>query len=78
MSQGSSVVNPIVILFDLDIANLFGNMLAEKTGHTREIACIDGIQVGDLDFVDIGTEIQSSRTVPVVIKNLVFSKGTVG
>jgi ethanolamine utilization protein EutA (predicted chaperonin) len=31
--------------------------------------------VGDLDYIDIGTEIQYSRTVPVVVKNLVFSNG---
>ena len=66
---------PVVLMFDMDIANLVGNILAEKAGHVRDILCIDGIHVGDLDYVDIGTEIQSSRTVPVVVKNMVFSKG---
>ena len=63
-----------MLIFDIDIANLVGNILAEKSEHPREILCIDGIDVGDLDYIDIGMEIQSSSTVPVVIKNLVFSK----
>jgi ethanolamine utilization protein EutA len=65
----------IVLIFDIDIANLIGNILAEKLKFSKEIICVDGIEVGDLDYVDIGTEIESSRTVPVVVKNLVFSKG---
>jgi ethanolamine utilization protein EutA len=65
---------PLMLIFDIDIANLVGNILAEKSEDSRPILCIDGIDVGDLDYVDIGMEIQSSRTVPVVIKNLVFSK----
>jgi len=69
---------PLVLIFDMDIANLVGSILAEKSGHARGILCVDGIEVGDLDYVDIGREIQSSRTVPVVVKNLVFSKGTQG
>ena len=67
--------HPLVLLFDIDIANLVGCIMAEKAGQGQDIICVDGIDVGDLDYVDIGTEIQSSRTVPVVVKNLVFSKG---
>ena len=65
----------IVLIFDIDIANLIGNILAEKLGFSKDIICLDGIDVGDLDYVDIGAEIESSRTVPVVVKNLVFLKG---
>ncbi|MFB3883868.1 MAG: ethanolamine ammonia-lyase reactivating factor EutA [Thermodesulfobacteriota bacterium] len=70
-----SRVHSIVLIFDIDIANLMGSILAEKLGSSKEIICLDGIEVGDLDYVDIGTEIESSRTVPVVVKNLVFLKG---
>jgi ethanolamine utilization protein EutA len=64
----------VVLIFDIDIANLIGSILAEKLGFSKEILCVDGIEVGDLDYVDIGGEIESSRTVPVVVKNLVFLK----
>jgi ethanolamine utilization protein EutA len=71
-----AAASPIVLIFDIDIANLVGSILAQKSGHFRDIICLDGIDVGDLDFIDIGMEIQSSRTVPVVVKNLIFSKGS--
>ena len=70
--------HPLVLIFDIDIANLVGSILAEKTGRTQDIICVDGIAVGALDYVDIGMEIQSSRTVPVVVKNLVFSPTSIG
>ncbi len=69
-------VHSIVLIFDIDIANLMGNILAEKLEFSKDVVCVDGIEVGDLDYVDIGAEIESSRTVPVVVKNLVFLKGS--
>ncbi len=77
-NSGSPEPRPLHLVFDIDIAHLVGSILAEKTNHCTDILCVDGIGVGDLDYIDIGTEIQSSRTVPVVVKNLVFSKGTAG
>ena len=76
VNGGFGVADPLVLIFDIDIASLVGSILTEKSGYSKDIICIDGIDVGDLDYIDIGTEIQSSRTVPVVVKNLVFSKGT--
>ncbi|MDP2268435.1 MAG: ethanolamine ammonia-lyase reactivating factor EutA, partial [Deltaproteobacteria bacterium] len=76
VNGGFAAADQIVLIFDIDIANLVGSILAEKSGYSKEIICIDGIDVGDLDYIDIGAEIQYSRTVPVVVKNLVFSKGT--
>jgi len=64
----------VVLIFDIDIANLMGHSLAEKLGGSKDILCIDGIGVSDLDYVDIGTPIESSQTLPVVLKNLVFAK----
>ena len=70
-------MDSLVLILDIDLAHLMGNLLWEKLGPSREILCLDGIEVGDLDYIDIGAEIESSRTVPVVVKNLVFSKGSV-
>jgi ethanolamine utilization protein EutA len=76
VNGGFPASQTIVLIFAIDIANLVGSILAEQSGYSKDIICIDGIDVGDLDYIDIGTEIQYSRTVPVVVKNLVFSKGT--
>jgi ethanolamine utilization protein EutA len=34
--------------------------------------CIDGIQLKEFDYVDIGEPIQPADVVPVVIKSLLF------
>ena len=62
---------PLVIIFDMDIARLVGSSFAEDFGG---LVVVDGIAVGDMDYVDIGSEIEHSQTVPVVLKNLVFFK----
>jgi len=33
---------------------------------------VDGIQLRDFDFVDIGRVLEASGTVPITIKSLVF------
>jgi ethanolamine utilization protein EutA len=62
--------NTLVLIFDLDIAKLVGHAFSEDL----PVICVDGIEVGDLDYVDIGEQIAYSETVPVVLKNLVFFK----
>ncbi len=66
----------MVLILNFDIAKLIGSVLSEDLGFSGDVICLDGIEVGDLDYVDIGNEIQYSRTVPVVVKNLVFLKST--
>ncbi len=72
--NGTFKGDTLVIILNFDIAKLLGNVLAEGSGFSGDVVCLDGIDVGDLDYVDIGTEIEYSRTVPVVVKNLVFLK----
>ena len=62
---------PLVIIFDMDIAKLVGSSFVQDFVG---LVVVDGIAVGDLDYVDIGSEIEHSQTVPVVLKNLVFFK----
>lgn len=62
---------PLIIIFDMDIAKLVGSSFSKDFGG---LVVVDGISVGDLDYVDIGSEIEQSQTVPVVLKNLVFFK----
>ncbi len=38
----------------------------------REVIVVDGINVGDFNFVDLGQTIASVEAIPVVVKSLVF------
>lgn len=64
---------PIVIILDGDIARTVGRILREERSIQNEIVSIDGIILQDFDFIDIGTMLEPSMTVPVTIKSLIFS-----
>lgn len=74
VSACAESLDDIVLLLNLDVAKLLGNIIVEDIGFSGDVICLDGIDVGELDYVDIGSEIQYSRTVPVIVKNLVFLK----
>ncbi|QWZ10783.1 ethanolamine ammonia-lyase reactivating factor EutA [Nocardioides panacis] len=42
-------------------------------GFERRIVSVDGVELGDLDFIDIGELLDPPGVVPVVIKSLLFS-----
>ena len=64
--------NPLVLVSDGDIGGLVGLHLREELGLTSPLVSIDGIELREFDYVDVGELIPSSGAVPVVIKSLVF------
>ncbi|MBI2348066.1 MAG: ethanolamine ammonia-lyase reactivating factor EutA [Deltaproteobacteria bacterium] len=63
---------PLVLVFDADIAKLVGNIIERELLPGAGIISIDGIDLKDFDFVDIGEELPDAKAVPVVIKSLIF------
>ncbi len=63
---------PLVLVFDADIGKLVGNMLAQELSVGCDIVSIDGIELQDFDYIDIGEELPNVSAVPVTIKSLVF------
>jgi ethanolamine utilization protein EutA len=64
---------PLTIVFDTDIAGALGNLLRREVVHDYDIISIDEVQLTDLDYVDIGEELEDVHAVPVVVKSLVFT-----
>ena len=64
--------HPLVLVFDADIAKLMGNIIERELLPGAGIISIDGIDLKDFDFVDIGQELPDAKAVPVVIKSLIF------
>lgn len=64
--------NPLVLVSDGDIGGLLGLHLREEVGLTNPVISIDGIELREFDYIDIGAIIPSSGAAPVVIKSLVF------
>jgi ethanolamine utilization protein EutA len=63
---------PMVLVFDADIAKLMGNIIERELIPGAGIISIDGIDLKDFDFIDIGQELPDAKAVPVVIKSLIF------
>jgi len=63
---------PLVLVCDGDIGGLLGLHLRDDMGLSLPVVSIDGIDLREFDYVDVGNVIPSSGAVPVVIKSLVF------
>jgi ethanolamine utilization protein EutA len=63
---------PLILMVDGDIGKLLGHILEHDLHVTREIISIDGIQLREFDYVDIGEVIPPTGVVPVIIKSLLF------
>jgi len=47
--------------------------LGVDVGLERRVVSVDGVELNDLDFIDIGEVLTPPGVVPVVIKSLLFS-----
>jgi ethanolamine utilization protein EutA len=63
---------PLVLVTDGDIGGLIGIHLREEMKIATPVISIDGIELKEFDFIDVGEIVPSSGAVPVVIKSLVF------
>ena len=69
---GSDGPEPLVLMVDGDFGRLLGHILKDELRVARDVISIDGIQLRELDYVDIGEMMQPANVVPVVIKSLLF------
>ena len=64
---------PVLMVFDTDIGNSVGNVMARETTIRDGILSIDEIKLEEGDFIDIGEPIIEGKIIPVIVKSLVFS-----
>ncbi|MFT5538875.1 MAG: ethanolamine utilization protein EutA [Alphaproteobacteria bacterium] len=64
---------PLFVMLDVDMAKSLGSILREELQVDRPVIVVDGIEVGDLDYVDMGRPIGTSEVIPVTVKSLVFA-----
>lgn len=63
---------PLYLTLDLDIAKSLGGILKDEFKIARDIIAVDGIEVGDLDYIDIGECLGITEVIPVTVKSLMF------
>ncbi|MGC1777392.1 MAG: ethanolamine ammonia-lyase reactivating factor EutA [Xanthobacteraceae bacterium] len=64
--------HPIVLAGDGDVGGLIGIHYCEEMKVSNPIVSIDGLELKEFDYIDIGAILDTSGAVPVVIKSLVF------
>ena len=64
--------HPLVLAGDGDVGGLLGIHLREEMKIANPIVSIDGLELKEFDYIDIGAMLDSSGAVPVVIKSLIF------
>jgi ethanolamine utilization protein EutA len=67
--------HPLVLAGDGDVGGLIGIHLREEMQIENAIVSVDGLELKEFDYVDIGAMLPNSGAVPVVIKSLIFPAG---
>jgi len=67
---------PLILVSDGDVGGLIGIHCKEENKIANAVISIDGVELKEFDYVDIGAMIPASGAVPVVIKSLVFPTST--
>ena len=75
-AAGMTHGQPLVLVSDGDVGGLIGIHCREELKVETPVISIDGIDLKEFDYVDIGAMIPASGAVPVVIKSLVFPSNT--
>src|SRR5262245_9025166 len=63
---------PVVLMIDGDVGMSLGRIIRTETASGANVIAIDGVQLKQFDYVDIGRLIEVTNVVPIIIKSLLF------
>jgi ethanolamine utilization protein EutA len=63
---------PLVLLIDGDVGKSLGRVIRHEIAPRADVIAIDGVQLKEFDYVDIGSLIALTNVVPIIIKSLLF------
>jgi ethanolamine utilization protein EutA len=64
---------PLVLLVDGDVGKSLGRVIRYEIAPNADVIAIDGVQLKEFDYVDIGSVIELTNVVPIIIKSLLFN-----
>jgi ethanolamine utilization protein EutA len=64
---------PLILLVDGDVGKSLGRIIRQETAPGAGVIALDGVQLRQFDYVDIGGLIPTTNVVPVIIKSLLFT-----
>lgn len=63
---------PLLVIVEKDMGKALGQTMYHMCDWKKDVVCLDGIHLGDGDYIDIGKPIAEGCVLPVVVKTLVF------
>lgn len=63
---------PLVLALDVDLGAALGRILKEELGFRAPLISIDGVELRELDFIDLGEPLEPTKVLPVMVKSLAF------
>ena len=63
---------PLILVMEGDIGKSLGVILKTELDVTGDIISLDGVQLREFDFIDVGELIQPTDVAPLIIKSLLF------
>jgi ethanolamine utilization protein EutA len=63
----------LLVAIDGDIGKTFGRLMHRELNWPGKIICLDGVELHELDYIDLAELIAPPGVVPVVIKSLLFA-----
>jgi ethanolamine utilization protein EutA len=63
---------PLVLLIDGDVGKSLGRVILHEIAPRADVIAIDGVALKEFDYVDIGSVIELTNVVPIIIKSLLF------
>jgi ethanolamine utilization protein EutA (predicted chaperonin) len=63
---------PLVLLIDGDVGKSLGRIILHEIAPDADVIAIDAVQLKEFDYVDIGSVIELTNVVPIIIKSLLF------
>jgi ethanolamine utilization protein EutA len=78
LRDGLARNHPLILAGDGDVGGLIGIHLREEMKIANAIVSIDGLELKEFDYIDIGAMLDASGAVPVVIKSLIFPGSAAG
>lgn len=64
----------LIVVVEQDMGKVLGQTMYHMLNWEKEVVCLDGVQLLEGEYIDIGKPIADGCVVPVVVKTLVFNK----
>lgn len=66
----------VLLTLDADVGRSVGAILQEEFGTGASLIVLDGLELKELDYIDVGEVLRPAGVVPVIVKSLAFGKAT--